>query len=143
MRPINRIAPALPVGAMQTYRIVAPPDQLVRAACELVGCAAWRHGWQTAVDESTELGRRQAHYIRYASGRTHREQRTAAGLTVFRFEPHQRCFADHRTRPETYLVQGGDWRQRLGLIRRHVRPADWVEDFAEHQARLNRAIERG
>lgn len=143
MRPVTRITPAMPAQAYKTYRIVSPPDLLVRAACEQVGCAAYRHGWETAVDEGTPLGRAQADYIRHRSGRTYLEVGTGEGLTVFRFDAYQRCFADHRTRPETYLVRGGDWRQNRGLIRRHVRAVDWVEDFALHQDQLNRTIEKG
>jgi hypothetical protein len=143
MRPVTRIQPAGPVSAYVTYRVVSPPDRAVRTACEEAGCLAWRHGWETRVDESTDLGRAQADYIRTRSGRTFREQRTAEGLTVFRFEPGQRCFAEHSTRPEIFSVRGGDWRRDLGLIRRHQRGQDWVEDFAEHQDRLSRAIEKG
>ncbi len=143
MRPLTRVDPALPVGAVQTYQIAAPPDIEVVAACETVGCAAWRNGWDTVVDERTDLGRRQAAYIRQRSYRTHRELKTAEGLTAFRFEPGQRCFADHRTRPARYLARAGDWRRNLGLIRSHTRPEDWVEDFAEHQDALKQRLERG
>lgn len=101
MRPLNRITPAAPVNAFQTYRIVSPPDHAVRSACEDVGCPAWRCGWETQVDEGTDLGRAQAAYIRQQAGRTYRERRTGEGLTVFQFISGQRCFAEHRTRPET------------------------------------------
>lgn len=141
--PLNRIPPIGPPGAYQTYRIASPPDGQVRAACEQVGCLAWRNGWETIVNEATDLGKRQAFYIRSHSGRAFREQRTQGGLTVFRFESGQRCFAEHSTRPEIFLVRGGDWRQDRGLIRRHVKGADWVEDFAEHQDRIAQQIERG
>lgn len=136
MRPLNRITPAAPPTAFQTYRIISPPDRFVRSACEEVGCSAWLYGWETRVDERTDLGRAQAAYIRQQSGRTFRELATAEGLTVFRFEPKQRCFAEHRTRPEVFLVRGGDWRRDFGVLRQHKRGADWVEDFAEHQDRL-------
>lgn len=138
MRQLNRVdRQLLAPGAYQTYSITVPRDTLVRAACEQVGCAAWRHGWESTIDESTELGQRQAAYIRQTSGRTFREQRTDAGLTVFRFESGQRCFADHQTRPELYAVRDGDWRGNpTGRTRQHTRAADWVEDFGEHQLRL-------
>ena len=142
MRPISRITPSGPATAFQTYRIISPPDRQVKAACEQVGCLAWLHGWETRVDESTPLGQAQAAYIRQRSGRTFREMRTG-GLTVFRFLPKQRCFAEHQTRPETFLVRGGDWRQNTGLIREHQRPADWVEDFSLHQDRLSEQQRRG
>jgi hypothetical protein len=141
-RPITRITPVGPAHAYQTYRIVSPPDVRLLSACEQAGCLAWRYGWETRVDEATELGRNQAAYIRRQSGRTFKEQRSG-GLTVFRFESRQRCFGEHHTRPEVYLVRGGDWRQNLGLIRQHQRPADWVEDLGEHQDRLTARLERG
>lgn len=138
MRATNRLErELLAPAAYQTYSIASPHDRQVRAACEQVGCMAWLRGWESAVDESTPLGQQQAAYIRTQSGRTFREQKTAAGLTVFRFEPRQRCFADHHTRPEVYAVRDGDHRGNpTGRVRRHERAADWVEDFGEHQLRL-------
>lgn len=143
MRPLTRITPAGQPGDYRTFSIVSPADRSVKAACEQVGCLQWRHGWQTTVDESTDLGQRQAAYIRQHSGRTFREQRTGNGLTVFRFESGQRCFADHKTRPEIYAVRGGDWREQTGPARQHQRPADWVDDFQENQGRLTELQKRG
>ncbi|QDN57390.1 hypothetical protein [Streptomyces sp. S1D4-20] len=144
MQLVNRIDPAMPVGAYQTYSITAPRDVTVVAACEQVGCEAWARGWDSVIDESTDLGKTQAAYIRGQSGRTFREMKTEAGLTVFRFEAHQRCFAEHRTRPEIYLVRDGDHRGNpTGRQRQHARPADWVEDFGDHQQRIAEQAERG
>jgi hypothetical protein len=142
-RPLNRIDPQLPVGAVKTYQAVATSDETVVAACQSVGCQAWRQGWDTLVDEATDLGRRQAAYIRGQSGRTFQELPAEGGGTVFRFESGQRCFADHHTRPAHYLVRGGDHRGNTGLITEHVRPEDWVEDFAEHQDRLATRLGQG
>lgn len=140
----SRPAPRMPAQAYKSYVIRSPKDTTVRTACEDAGCLAWRHGWESAVDESTGLGRAQAAYIREKSGRTFREQRSAAGLTVFRFDSGQRCFTDHRTRPEQYLVRGGDWRGNpRGERRTHKRPGDWVEDSAEHLSRLAEAVKHG
>lgn len=134
MRSINRIDPLHPVQAYQTYSITQPADVLVKTACERAGCGAWLSGWDTVLDETTQLGQQQATYIRTQSGRTFRELKTDAGLTVFRFEAHQRCFREHQTRPELYAVRDGDWRGNpTGRTRQHQRPADWVEDFGEHQ----------
>ncbi|MGH3587160.1 MAG: hypothetical protein ACRDQ0_12635 [Pseudonocardia sp.] len=134
---MSRIQPLRPARAYKTYQIVSPPDRTVKVACELVWCEAWLHGWETAVDEGTDLGRAQAEYIRTQSGRTFRERRTESGLTVFRFESKQRCFADHKTRPERYSVRLGDWRpDGRGPARTHTRAADWVEDFGLHQQRV-------
>lgn len=144
MQSVNRIEPAMPVGAYQTYSITSPQDVQVKAACEQVGCEAWRYGWESAIDETTPLGQRQAAYIRTQSGRTFREMKRADGLTVFRFEPHQRCFAEHRTRPEIYLVRDGDWRGNpTGRQRQHTSPDDWVEDFGEHQQRIADQQQKG
>jgi hypothetical protein len=149
-----------PVRAMQTYQISSPTDRLVKTACENAGCLAWRNGWQCTVDERTDCGSGsalgacrwlprvpcggcQARYFRHESGRTFREQRAANGLTVFTFEPYQRCFAEHQTRRESYTVFAGDRRRRLGGLRVHVRAADWVEDFGEHQQRIQQQREKG
>jgi hypothetical protein len=139
-----RIQPAMPVGAYQTYSISAPTDATVRAACEQVDCAQWRNGWRTLIDEGTDLGRQQAVYIRTGARRTFRERPGPGGLTEFIFDSGQRCFADHRTRPETYRVRAGDWRGNpSGQQRTHTRPIDWVEDFQENQGRVSDQIERG
>ncbi len=131
----NRIEPAGPAGAYKTYQILSPHDRDVVTACKDSNCRAWRYGWVTEVDEATELGKQQAAYIRTKAGRIFTETRDG-GLTLFRFGSKQRCFAEHRTRPELYLVRGGDWRKNLGVIAEHTRPADWVDDFGEHQQRL-------
>lgn len=144
MQPPFRIAPALPASSMQTYNITSPADREIVATCQQVGCGAWRNGWETVVNEATDLGTRQAAYIRTGSRRTFREQKTAAGLTVFRFESGQRCFAEHKTRPEIFVVRDGDWRGNpTGRVRRHKNPADWVEDFALHQQGVAEAVKRG
>lgn len=142
--PMNRIEPLHDVGAYQTYSIHVPTDTRVRAACEQVGCEQWLYGWESAIDESTPLGQMQAAYIRQSSGRSFRELKSAAGLTVFRFESGQRCFREHQTRPELYAVRDGDWRGNpTGRVRQHVNAADWVEDFGEHQQRIETQMERG
>lgn len=131
-----RIVPQLPTGAYQTYGIAVPRDTTVKAACEQVGCPAWRRGWRTVIDETADLGAQQATYIRTAAGRTFTERPGPAGTTEFLFDSGQRCFAEHRTRPEVYTVRPGDWRGVAGPTRRHARAADWVDDFAEHQQRI-------
>lgn len=135
-RPLVRPDPVAPVHAYKTYSISAPRDTLIRTACEQAGCLAWRRGWETVIDESTDLGAGQAAYIRFQSGRTFREQRRGDGLTVFRFEPYQRCFTDHKTRPVTFAVRLGDWRANLGGLRTFDRPDQFIDDFASHQDRL-------
>jgi hypothetical protein len=148
MMPSNegmRIIPELPAHAFKTYQIVSPADTFVKAACAQVGCVGWRNGWESHIDEATDLGRSQAHYIRGGSARTFTETRRADGVTVFRFEAGQRCFADHQTRPEHFLVRDGDWRGNPYGTQPfvHSSPDDWVEDFALHQQGVSDRIERG
>lgn len=123
--------------ATRDYRIRMPFDRWVKTACADAGCDAWRHGWQTHVDEATGLGQRQAAYIRREAGRTFTEQRTGTGITVFTFPPRQRCFAEHRTRPARLLVAEG------GRVREHASFADLAEDYTEHVSRLADLAQRG
>lgn len=149
MRPINRITPALPAAAYKTYTLSAPLSTHWRpGTCEEADCQAYRNGWITRVDETTELGQKQAYHIRKMAGRRFREQREPAGLTAFVFEAGQACFTQHQVpleRDVRYLVQGGDWRgnpQQTGT-RVHKRGEDWLNDFAEHQDKLKTTLERG
>lgn len=143
-KPVHSVQPLGPASAYQTYGIHARPDTGEVAACHEVGCEAWRNGWETAVDEGTDLGRAQAAYIRHGSRRTFTETRTGGGLTVFRFESGQRCFAEHRTKRDLFTSRDGDWRGNpTGRVYVHTRPEDWVEDFAEHEGRLADLRQRG
>lgn len=138
--------PASHPGNYQTYRIRFGSDVTLKNACELVRCEARQFGWQTICDESDTTpygGAARANYIRHFSGRTFTEQRTDAGLTVFTFEPGQRCFAEHKTTPNFFTVRGGDHRRNLGLMRQHVNGRDFAEDFAEHQQALADEHQKG
>lgn len=165
-RTPNRITPQLPVGAVKTYEVDAPLSTHWRdATCEEVECQAMREGWITTVVESdavpvppathhyrqlmgiADADDRRAYYIRHMSGRKFTEHRDASGVTVFDFEPGQTCFETHRVRvdrPELFIVRDGDFRGNpTGRTRTHTRPDDWVEDFAEHQDKISKRIERG
>jgi hypothetical protein len=149
MRQVTRITPALPAQAYKTYQIVQPLATHWRpATCEEAECGAYERGWKTAVDETTELGQRQAHYIRKLAGRRFVEERHPEGMTAFVFQPGQRCFAQHQVpleREPFYFVRGGDWRGNPTGVQpyQHRRGDDWVEDFATHQDRIARQIEKG
>jgi hypothetical protein len=147
---VNHFPPALPVHAMKTYQIAAPlPTHWRPVTCEEAGCPAFRHGWQSFIDETTGMGQRQAHYIRRESKRKFTETRNEAGITEFTFEAGQSCFRSdqHRgrnERPERYLVRGGDFRGNPARdLREHRNADDWRDDFASHQGRLRDAIEKG
>ncbi|MET8475433.1 hypothetical protein ABZY90_19545 [Streptomyces sp. NPDC006422] len=144
MGEANRLPAQGPVAAYQTFSVRSRPDKAVRTVCERIGCPAWLSGWESVIDERTALGQAQAAYIRGESGRTFREQRRGDGLTVFRFEARQRCFADHQTIPELYLVRDGDHRGNpSGRRRLHQNPADWVEHMQEEFGRLEDDRRRG
>lgn len=126
--------------ATRDYRVQMPRDVTVKAACEDVDCENWRYGWDSLIDESTSLGQAQAEYIRGKSGRTFIEMRTAPPdcLTVFRFERHQRCFEEHRTRPARLSVAVGG-----RTLVTHSSLADLAEDYTQHCGTLAAQFERG
>ena len=140
----KNVPPLMPASAYKSFAIRSPRDTTVVAACKDVGCQKWAHGWETVLDERVPAHAEAAAWIRLQSGRTFTEKRDASGLTVLRFEAFQRCFDNHQTRPEKYLVRGGDYRGNPRRERRvHARPADWVEDMAGHLDTLKTAHERG
>lgn len=145
MRPQNRVQPAGPAQAYRTYQVVAPVSTHFRpATCDEVTCPNQANGWRTIIDESTDLGKQQAHYVRNTSGRRYTETREAA-LTTFTFEAGQLCFREHQVRidrPEIYIVKDGDWR-RSQNPRQHANAGDWVDDFRTHQDQLITRLERG
>jgi len=148
-RPSFRLQPQLPAGSMKTYQVLAPKaTHFRRATCAEVDCANYLNGWKTPIDESTDLGKKQAHYIRNSQGRHFTEDRNIApGITMFIFEAGQTCFSEHQVRldkPEIYLVKGGDWRGNpTGMKREHVNAGDWVDDFANHQDQLATRLNQG
>ena len=149
MRPVNRVNPSMPARAMQTFQIVAPKETHTRVAtCEEVECAQYLRGWRMKIDLNTELGQRQAHYIKYSAGRSYKKLGARDGLVELEFAPNQPCFAEHRLpigRPEIFRVKGGDHRGNplRTVTRTHKKPEHWVEEFALNQDRLKTQIERG
>jgi hypothetical protein len=144
----NRIQPNLPVHGYQTFQIVAPVSTHWRAAtCEEADCLAMQRGWTTTVDEQTDLGKRQAHYIRREAKRSFVEEKRPDGLTAFKFKAGQNCFREHKVRverEEIFVRRDGDWRGNPTQQRtRYDRADQWVSDFAEHQDNLARHQQRG
>jgi hypothetical protein len=138
-----RIAPALPVGSYKTYQIRQPLNTHFRkATCAEVECPPHLKGWATRVPVISE----QADYIMNKSGRKFKRV-VEDGMAVFTFYPGQSCFGEHvisLQRPQLFLVKDGDWRGNpSGRSRQHTRAADWVDDFATHQADLADKLEKG
>lgn len=140
----NRPAPLGAASLYQTYQITAQPDRWIVQACKEAGCEYWATGWDSPVDERTEQGKLWAFMIRKKSGRKFKELRRGDGVTVFRFDPYQRCFREHRTKQDLLIVRHGDWRGNpSGRGRVHVSAADWVEDFQEHEGALADLRQKG
>jgi hypothetical protein len=143
-RHLNRVDPAGPPQAYQTFQAAAPLRTHWRqATCAEVECAHHIHGWVTTVlagSEDEALIRR--------AGRAFAVERQEGGFLRFTFHAGQPCFAAHRhrvplERDPLFIVRGGDWRASTGLIRRHTRGVDWVDDFATHQDQLIARQNRG
>lgn len=137
---VNRIEPALGPEGYKTYQISSPRSSHTRpATCEEVSCLHHARGWITTVPTGSE----DEALIRRA-GRPFTTT-VEGGMTSFRFEPGTLCFraSTHRValeRDPILLVRGGDWRGNPTRTptRVHSRPADWVDDFAEHLARVEK-----
>ncbi len=136
-------------AAYQTFQAQAPRDtHTVPATCEEVECDHYLRGWKMKIDLGTELGQRQAHYIKYQSGRSYTHENLGDGLVTLTFAANQPCFREHRRsieRPPIFSVRGGD--QRGNPLRTptrvHKKPEFWVEEFAENQERLAEVQKRG
>ena len=76
--------------------IVQTPNHFYTADCRKANCPHHEFGWTTTIDEQTDLGKRQGHYIRKDAGRKFTESKNYVGLTVFLFEPGQKCFQTHK-----------------------------------------------
>jgi len=138
---INRLAPQLPADAVKTYSVVSPLRTHYRSgSCAEAQCPNREFGWRTVVDERTELGQAQAHYIRKESGRRFTEEYDPAGTTTFTFAAGQNCFTKHQIsleREPLYLVRGGDFRGNPRQEKyEHDNADNWVDDFANHQNKL-------
>lgn len=149
----NRVTPAVPAAAMKTYSLLAPIETHRRpASCEDADCQHWREGWATGLDETDPDQQGNATYIRGMAGRRFTEHKgsrvpsidgagqttlvidDAGPLTVFLFEPGQKCFRTHSIsleREPLYVVRGGDHRGNpTGERRVHANGEDWVDDLA-------------
>lgn len=146
---MGRLNPNLGAHEYQTFQVTSPLSTHTRpATCEEVECQAYAKGWRMKVDLGTDLGKRQAHYIKNLSGRSYKKIGAVGTLVELEFAANQPCFGEHRVsleRPEVYRVKGGDHRGNplRTLTRVHKKPEFWVEEFAEHQDKLKTVIEKG
>ena len=66
----QRIMPIGPASAYKTFGFSQLSDRTQVISCYLAECKDWEKGWETWVDERTELGVLQAEWIRHGAGRT-------------------------------------------------------------------------
>lgn len=149
-RPVSRATPRLGADKVQTFQVASPLSTHWRAAtCEEVACEMAERGWKMQIDLNTELGHRQAYYIKHQSGRRFTHTSIAPGMVELSFPSGQPCFQEHRVRledrTEKFLVKGGDHRGNplRTPTRVHKKAEFWLEEFQENQDRLNRIAERG
>lgn len=152
MQDVNRITPALPVGAMQTYAIGSPIATHWRpATCAEVSCRAYVEGFSITIDPNTDLGKAQLAYVRSDLSRPRPAREFVGELIRFTYPPGTKPFAspEHDShvlpldRPEVFLRVPGDWRGATGPTLVYDRPDQWVDDFATNADRIKTAIERG
>lgn len=139
--------PKMPPEAYKTYKVLRPRSTHTRVAtCAEVECGAYLRGWVTKLDLSTDLGKRQARYIREHAGRAYATI-SVAPLLVLDFPAGQQCFAEHRVAVERmpiFQVAGGDFRGNpRGTPTVTRTPQDWLDDFGSHQITLAEALRRG
>ena len=135
----------------KTFGIMAPLATHWRPpTCTEVGCAWEADGFSVTCDLRTDLGVKQARYIRDQAGRAFTHVFTEDGRVItFAFPAGQRCFVAHRLpleRPAIFIVRNGDHRgagRRPAERRVFDRPDQWTETFAEHQDKLATAARRG
>lgn len=145
----NRVTPKLPARNMQTFQVVAPKATHTReATCEEVECEQYARGWRMKIDLNTDLGQKQAWYIKEHAGRKYKKVSAYEGLVELEFAANQPCFQKHRVRidrPEIYRVKGGDHRGNplRTPVRTHTKAEFWVEEFQANQERLKSAAEKG
>jgi hypothetical protein len=138
-----RIEPNMPAQAYKTFSIASPGRP---ATCEETGCDHFLNGWVTAIDESTELGAKQAGYIRQDRSRRCQEQRTQDGVTEFTYGPGQQCFTRHSLPwegRERFAERGGDFRGNPRGDKYEHNADTWVDSFANHQQKLADRLEQG
>ena len=145
-----RATPSVGAEHYQTFQVTSPISTHTKVVqCgEDLDCEQYKRGWRMKLDLGSDLGQKQAYYIKHHSGRSYKVVDQKDGLVTLEFAANQPCFREHRVpidRPEIYRVKGGDFRGNplRSPTRVHKKPEFWVEEFAEHQDKIKTAIEKG
>lgn len=142
---VSRVTPSLLPTQMTTFGVAAPlaGKHWRKATCREAECRHWREGWVSVFDETTDLGRGQANYVRNFSGRRFTESRTEDGRTLLTFYPGQTCFGsdNHVIRdedvPPLYIARAGDWRAVPGArVTVHSGPDPWLDQLHTNLERV-------
>lgn len=139
-----------PIGKPMDYKTYTLRPRFRRATCIEVNCKHYREGWTFPLD--LLKADPQLLYLAKHSGKRYTE-RVENGKTYLVYAPGQPCFesVSHKLpideRPFMFAGRG-DFRtfDRRGLprdAREHTRIDDWVDDFANHQQKIAREIEKG
>lgn len=110
------------------------------ASCEEVECQNYLNGFILPIDESSDLGQRQAAYLRNSQTRHFTERHGDGGITLFVFERGTRCFAVHklpRDEPPNFL----QIRPMQGVQRQPF--VEWAERYNDQAERINVRIRSG
>ena len=116
---------------LKHYRILSKHDGPTQSCAE-AECENHLHGFRVILDEGTSEGSGRATYVRQDDRRHKESFDSDLGLTVFTFPPGTTCFAPHYTVP-AYVVDNV----------RHTTAGFWIEDFSEHQDRIERSLNNG
>ena len=129
----------MPAQNYKTWEVIYPHASHYRpATCAEVDCSHYLNGWQTVVDESTNLGQARAYYIRHGQTRgftESRDDRNGIVVTVFKFHSGQTCFREHEKvldRPAMHGVRRGTGRFDFGERHWYDRSDQWQDDLAVH-----------
>lgn len=136
----------MPVGSYKTYAMRSPiQTHFRRATCAEVDCDAFINGWSYRVETLLP----EDLYVAKHSGKRYRELHIGPNENYIVFEAGQACFGAPQHvislhRPEFYFVGRGHhsvFSTRNAVPRKDA--AEWLDDFANHQDKLNTMIQRG
>lgn len=119
---------------MQKFGITLLREGATKMTCAEAECPQYLNGWITVIDPLSEIGGRQAAYIRRESKRGYVELpsddadpawNVPPGMIVFKFFAGQTCFGQHTDR-EVVFSHGR---------RVHTKPLEFNADFNETAAK--------
>ena len=110
-----------------SFKAAARPETRRQVTCQEAECEAHLLGFKLVLDEKFHADSIDA-LRTLKHGRRYEERHEVEGWVEFHFPPGQQCFKRHTDGAwdDPVLLHGNN-----GQVRRHVRAADWQEDFNE------------